>query len=264
MFAIAAHQAWWSLVFVAFAVVMAVLERPGARRGEILGMALAFGGTAGLGIGALALLSLGDLIDAYGCNPELVCPGTGHTLRIASFAAATLAALALGTCILLLRRPGRGRRALGGLHLLLFAVFGAAVAFGSAIGNALVEIAALTAATGALAMALDEPRPLRVALIAQIADLATFGTVWQLGAGERNPLGNWTMQTLFSGGVVDGGWIWEAAAVAGVLLILAKVGLIGFLIKATPHLGRYAPPVLLAATVVGAVGATANLLVILP
>jgi hypothetical protein len=95
-----------------------------------------------------------------------------------------------------------------------------------------------------------------------VADLASFGTVWQLGAGEQNPLGLWTMQALFSGGVVNGAWTWEAAAVTGVILILAKLGLIGFLIKAAPHFGRYTRTVLFAATIVGAVGAAANVLVI--
>ena len=71
------------------------------------------------------------------------------------------------------------------------------------------------------------------------------------------------MEALFGGGVVGGAWMWEAAAVTGVILILAKLGLIGFLIKATPHLGRYRRTVLIAGTLVGIVGATSNGLAIL-
>jgi hypothetical protein len=47
-------------------------------------------------------------------------------------------------------------------------------------------------------------------------------------------------------------------------LILAKLALIGFLIWATPHLGRYRPVVLLAGTIVGCVGAATNVAVHLP
>ncbi|MGH7345833.1 MAG: hypothetical protein ACREK4_13045 [Candidatus Rokuibacteriota bacterium] len=143
------------------------------------------------------------------------------------------------------------------------ALFAAAIFFGAQWGNALVEIGALTAATGALPLALDRPRLVRAAVVAQAADLGTFGAVWQLGAGEQNPLGRWTMEALFSR-AADGSWPWEAAAVTGVILILAKLVLIGFLIWVAPILGRYRSFVLLAATVAGGLGATVNAVVLLP
>jgi hypothetical protein len=269
--AIVSHQAWWSLVFVAFALAMVALERPDARRLGVVGMALAIAGSAGLVFRGLYLHSLGEIPDGYGCAilgepfPTIAakpCPGLTPYLRLGGIAAAMAGAFGLAGCAWLMRRPGTGRIALPALNLILFGLFGAAVGFGAAWGNALVEIAALTAATGALTLAMDGPRLLRAAVLAQVADLGTFGTVWQLGAGERNPLGRWIMEALFAGGSSEGRWPWEAAAVTGVILILAKLGLIGLLIKATPHLGQYGRAVLLAATLAGTVGATANVLTI--
>lgn len=71
------------------------------------------------------------------------------------------------------------------------------------------------------------------------------------------------MGGLFGPAAANESWPWEAAAVSGMLLILAKMGLIGFLVRVTPHLGRYRNPVLFAAAVVGSIGAAANLAVIL-
>jgi hypothetical protein len=260
--AIVTHLAWWSLVFVVFAAAMVVLERPSSRSFEVVGMAVAIAGSTGLVLLGLAMQALADIGDGYGCSPD-PCPALVPFFRVGGIVAAIAGALGLAGCAWLMRRPGGGRLVLPALTIIFFGLFGTAVVFGAGWGNALVEVAAVAAATGGLTLALDQERALRAAVIAQAADLATFGAVWQLGAGEHNPLGRWAMDALFGGGVVNGARIWEAAAVTGVILILAKLGLIGFLIKATPHLGRYRRAVLLAATAVGIVGATANVLAIL-
>jgi len=86
-----------------------------------------------------------------------------------------------------------------------------------------------------------------------------FGFVWQSGLGEQNPLGRWMIEGLLALGPANA--TWEAAAAAGLILILAKLALIGFLIWVTPHLGRYGRVVLVAGTVAGCAGAATNVLV---
>jgi hypothetical protein len=268
--AVVIHRAWWSLVFVVFAFAMVVIERPASRRFGLVWMAVAIAGSAGLVLLGLYLQSLAGMPDDYGCTLLIEqftritpkpCPGLTPYLQLGGVAAAITGALGLGGCLWYMRRSGTGLF-LPTLNLILFGLFGIAVLFGADWGNAIVEIAALTAATRALTLTLDGPPLLRAAVIAQIADLGTFGPVWQLGAGEQNPLGRWTMDALFAGGSGNGIWSWGAAAATGVILILAKLGLIGFLIEATPFLGRYRRTVLLSAALVGTVGATANALTI--
>lgn len=260
--AIVVHREWWSLVFVAFAVATALLEPPEARRRGVVGLALAMGGSAGLVFVGLFTQSVGAIGDGYGCRPD-PCPSLGPWLQLGGTAVSITGVLGLLGAGWFLRRPGRGELALPALNLVLFGLFKAAVVFGAAWGNALVEIAAVTAATALLALAVAGPRLLRAAVFAQVVDLGTFGAVWQLGEGELNPLGRVLMGGLFGPAAANESWPWEAAAVSGMLLILAKMGLIGFLVRVTPHLGRYRNPVLFAAAVVGSIGAAANLAVIL-
>lgn len=155
------------------------------------------------------------------------------------------------------------------LNLLLIGLFIFVLLLEAESGNALVEFGGLAAATGALRLAPATPRLLRAAVFSQVADLATFGFVWQLGRGEQNPIGRWTMDAFFGLGQTAANWEastaanWEASSATGLLLMLAKLALIGFLVLATPRLGRYQGTVLIVATVVGIVGAAANTVALL-
>lgn len=255
--AIVAYRAWWSLVFVAFAVAMVVVERRGASHREACPLAIALGGSAGLSLLGLGLVSVSEVVDDIACRDP--CASLAPTVLLAGIAAGTAGAIGLTGCLRYLRRPQRWPLVLPAVNLLLLGLFAVALISGARSGNAVVEIGALTAATGAIPLALDRPRLLRAAVVAQVADLGTFGFAWQLGAGELNPVGRWMMEALFGPPSAYGSWPWEGAAVTGVILILAKLTLIGFLIWVTPLLGRYRRIVLGAATVAGGVGAATNL-----
>lgn len=59
-------------------------------------------------------------------------------------------------------------------------------------------------------------------------------------------------------GADDRGWI--AVVLAGLTMLGLKVALIMFLVRLEPHLGPYRRVVLVAATVVGMVGAVSNVI----
>jgi hypothetical protein len=258
---ILAFQAWPTVVFVIFAVVIAALARPHPRRAEVIGMAVAMGGSAGLGGVSLYLVSVSPYADATRCIAD-PCPMLGPTFLLAGAATVIGAALGLAGLVWYVSQRGRARLLLPAVNVLLVGLFPIMLILESQSGNALVEFGGLAAASGALRLVPAHPLLLRAAVFAQIADLATFGFVWQLGQGEQNPIGRWTMEALLGLGPTSASW--EAASAAGLILILAKLALVGFLILATPQLGGYKRTVLIAATLLGTVGAAANTLVLLP
>jgi hypothetical protein len=101
------------------------------------------------------------------------------------------------------------------------------------------------------------PALLRAAILAQLVDLVSFSFVWGNNFQELNPLVNFflgvamPLEGLLGYGLV----LWVSfLMVAGL-----KLGLIVYLDRVSPHLGRYRRVVLLAALGVGAVGALSNL-----
>ena len=220
-------------------------------------MAVAIGASLTLAGVGLDMISLSQFAESLGCRTD-PCPDVGPTLRLTG--AVVLIAAAAGTARLAwyIRQRDRHHLLLPALIVLLLGLFLVALVVGDRWGDELVEIAGLTVAMGALRFAPAHPRLLRMAVLAQAADLGTFGFVWRSGQGEQNPLGRWAMDALLAHGRAGG--TWEAAAAAALILILAKLALIGFLIWVTPHLGRYRRVVLVAGTVVGCVGAATNVL----
>jgi hypothetical protein len=103
-------------------------------------------------------------------------------------------------------------------------------------------------------------RWLRVAVLAQTADLVTFAVVWEHAQGELNPLGALARAAFLAAFAPTMGSGADGAAVvaASVLLMGLKVGLIGFLLRAAPHLDRYRPVVLAVATAAGLLGCVSN------
>jgi hypothetical protein len=252
--------AWAMAVFVTFVVVLVVLGRAPGRRPEVIGLAFAIGGSALLGVIGLDLLSISPFVAA----------DVGPTLRRVGLVAVVVAVAGAGACLWYIRQRDGLPLLLPALNLLLIGLFLFLLLLEAETGNALVEIGGLAAATGALWIAPAAPRVLRAAVFAQVADLATFGFVWQLGRGEQNPIGHFAMDLFFGLGQTAANWeastatLWEAASATGLLLMLAKLGLIGFLIVATPRLGRYQRPVLVVATAIGILGAAANTFALLP
>jgi hypothetical protein len=190
--------------------------------------------------------------------------GVGQVLLVGGAVAVIASACGLTACVWYIRRPSNAQLVLPALQVHLIWLLVAAIILGASWGNALVEIAGVNAAASVLPVGSDRPRLLRAAVFAQAADLGTFGFVWQLGAGEQNPLGRWLMETLLALGSADATWSWEAATAAGATLILLKLALIGFLVGVTPLFGRYQRAVLLLATAAGVVGASVNVGVLLP
>ena len=259
--AILVFQSWSKVVFLMFAVAMAVLARPGTRRTEVVGMALAIGGSAALcGVG-LYLIGASTFADAVLCTSD-PCPTLGPTLLLMGAAAVSVAALAMAGLVWNIRKRGQAPLLFPTVNVLLVGLFAVLLIQGAESGNALVEIAGLAATASVLRLAPARPRLLQAAMFAQAADLGTFGFAWQLGQGEQNPLGRWAVETLLALGPANGSW--EAAAAAGLILILAKLALVGFLIRITPQLGRYRRIVLLTATLAGTVGAAGTVLARLP
>ena len=249
------YRAWWSLAFVAFASSIAVMDQRRARAAEVLGMALALGAPVALGVASLILMSVSQLAP-FPCGSAL-CP-TGPQVFSAGIIVGIAAAVVLGAAARHLWRHRRGQSLLPAVSFLLLGLFVVQLILGVTWANALVEIGAPAAAAGVLPLVLDRPRPLMAALIPQVADLGTFGLVWQAGQGERNPVAGLVLEALFTR--ADGYWRWEAPVVTGLLLIVAKLVLIGFLMRASPHLGRYQQPVLFVAAATGVVGAVSNVI----
>lgn len=101
-------------------------------------------------------------------------------------------------------------------------------------------------------------RWLRLAVLAQMADLVTFAVIWEHAQGELNPLGGLVRGAILAalGPTGDGPAVYGAALVLG----LMKLGLIGFLLRIAPLLGRYRTIVLVVAAAAGTVGAASNVL----
>jgi hypothetical protein len=103
---------------------------------------------------------------------------------------------------------------------------------------------------------------LRTAILAQAADLVSFAFIFQNGGlGERNPIAHLIVGTAKG---VFGSTTNEQMFVVNSLSFFAmiglKLGLITFLVWVAPRLRQYRQAVLLLATAVGILGATANLL----
>jgi hypothetical protein len=98
---------------------------------------------------------------------------------------------------------------------------------------------------------------LRAAILAQAADLVTFAAVWEHSQGELNPIGKLVKDLSH---LVFGRDSGAAVPIAAVVLILLKLGLIAYLIRAEPYLGRYRRAILGVATVTGLLGAGSNIL----
>ena len=240
-------------------VRMTALRRDGA---TVLSVALAIALPVALALPGLLLLGSAEWVEGIVCTYRLdgPCPGTAIVLQLAGSAIVVAAVLAFITAIRFLRAEGRAHLFFPGLTIIFAALASVALVNGESWGNAVIEFGSLAAATAVLSIDLGPARLLRAAVVAQAVDLATFGAVWQLGQGEANPLGGLIMQALGVPGYPEA---WHGAAIAGGVLILAKLALIAFLVRVSPHLVRYRDPVLLAALVVGVIGGAANLRVIL-
>ena len=87
--AIVAHPAWWTFVFVAFAIALAVLDRRNARPSDVLRLSLALGGSAALGMTGLVLISVSEFISAFACPYDPTsCQGLGPPALYAGIAIA--------------------------------------------------------------------------------------------------------------------------------------------------------------------------------
>jgi hypothetical protein len=99
---------------------------------------------------------------------------------------------------------------------------------------------------------------LRAAMLAQVADLVTFATVWEHSGGELNPLGGLVRDSaLLAMGV---GHDDLAAALAAIVLAVLKIGLIAFLVRFAADFGRFRSVVMALASVAGTIGATSNVI----
>jgi len=108
----------------------------------------------------------------------------------------------------------------------------------------------------ALQLAWARPPILRAAVLAQLADLVTFAFVWQGGYGERNPVARFVLDSTVA--LFPESWSWVAVQVAAFVVMLLKLALIGYQIRAAPYLGRYRQFVLGIAAGAGTLGATVN------
>lgn len=253
---------WSMLVLLLFLVVMAYLQRRIDRRAEVLAMAVTMAGI-------LALTEVGPI--AYSVSPFATgtctaasCEPLIQVIQAAWIAGWVAAGVGLLVFVWYVRRSGRGRLFVPALGVLLSGLCVVGVIAGPAWGNGLVELAGVTATTVAIPYVLERTGLLRAALMAQLADLATFGFVWQLGYGERNPIGRWTVDGLIRLGSDGDIGSWQAAVAGGIVLILVKLALIAFLIQVTPYLGRYRRGVLVVAMVAGTVGAAVSVVTRIP
>lgn len=102
-----------------------------------------------------------------------------------------------------------------------------------------------------------EPRLLRVAILAQVADVVALSLVWVNGFNEMNPFARLAIELIGPLERVIG----EQLTFTLALLVVAalKLGLVRYLVWATPRLRRYATPVLLLAICAGLFGTLSNL-----
>ena len=105
-------------------------------------------------------------------------------------------------------------------------------------------------------------RWLRLAVLAQAADLVTFAVVWEHAQGEVNPLGGLARSAFLEAltPVMGSGADGAAVVAASVLLMGLKLGLIGFLLRTAPYLGRYRQVVLAVAMFAGTLGCISNVI----
>jgi hypothetical protein len=105
-----------------------------------------------------------------------------------------------------------------------------------------------------------DPRLLRVAVLAQVADLVTFAFVFgHAGLGERNPLAQVVVQAskgMFGSTTNEQMFVVNSLSFA--VMFGLKLALIAFLIWVAPRLRQYKRTVLLVATVAGIAGALSN------
>lgn len=103
-------------------------------------------------------------------------------------------------------------------------------------------------------------RWLRAAVLAEAADLVTFAVVWEHAQGELNPLGGLARSAFLAAfsPVMGSGADGAAVFAASLLLMGLKLGLIAFLMRAAPFLGRYRQFVLGVAAAAGTLGCVSN------
>ncbi len=121
----------------------------------------------------------------------------------------------------------------------------------------MVEVTGLTAGTLAVRIGMSRPPLLRAAVFAQAADLTTFAFIFEGPGWERNPLAH-ALYEAARGLLGVGGDQWAVSATA-LLLIGMKLGLVAYLVWASPILGRYRGIVLVVAILAGIVGAVSNI-----
>lgn len=121
------------------------------------------------------------------------------------------------------------------------------------------EITGLTVGAVLVRMSRQQPPLLRAAVVAQTADLVTFTFVFANSFQEHNPLANLVLQTAKNliGSETNEQMFW-VNWLSVLVMVGVKLGLIAFLVWATPRLGRYQRGVLLLATAAGIVGALSN------
>lgn len=125
----------------------------------------------------------------------------------------------------------------------------------------LVELASLAGAAAILRWAFRGPRLLQLALWAQTTDMLTFVLAWRRGEAEQNPIAQLLIDLSLATFPGTGSFPF---GVAGIVLILAKVGLVLYVVRVTPVLGRYRNVVLATALIVGLIGSASNVFAFWP
>jgi hypothetical protein len=125
-----------------------------------------------------------------------------------------------------------------------------------------LEITGLTVGAVMLRTSRSTPPILKAAILAQTADLVTFTFIFaNAGQGERNPLAHLIVRA--AKGIIGSATndqIFLVNWLSVLVMVGLKLGLIAFLVWASPRLGRYQRPVLLAATAAGIAGALFNVI----
>src|SRR5690242_8100605 len=123
--------------------------------------------------------------------------------------------------------------AIGSVALLVVAI---PINLNAQTDGSLVELASAAAAAAIFRWALRSAGLLRWALVAQAADMLTFVLAWQRGAAEQNPLArglvDWALGALPATGSFP-------FAVAGMVLIVAKLALVTYIVRVAANLGHY-------------------------
>lgn len=98
---------------------------------------------------------------------------------------------------------------------------------------------------------------LRAAILAQIADLVTFAAVWEHNHGELNPIG---LLVRDASNLVFGEYSGAGTWIAWLVLSALKLGLLAFLTRVDPLLGRYRRLVMAVGIAAGTLGAASNVI----